>query len=179
MVDFFRKINKWIESNMILLAFTRLVETFAVSIIPGFLTVWVLARKPIYMLMYALFGVSMLVALIANIVFWYQFMRVMRNWKKYLIMNLGTYLLFAVVTIVWYFAITAGPSNAGDTLFYTRLFAGLRALEFFNAKTIYSIIILHVISIGACLLTGKISFSNAKKREEEYFKSEEEEYAEI
>ena len=166
-MNIINRFNEWLNGNSALLVFSRIIENFAIYAIPGFLMVWVLSKKPIYLLMYVLLWVCMLLAVSINTLLCYQFMRIMRDWKKYLAVNLGSYLFFAAATIAWYYAIALGEPTSSDTLFYTKMFAGLRAFECFGVKTIVSVIITHIVSVIVYIVTGRIAWVHAKRDEEE------------
>lgn len=144
-----------VDSNSpLLLTFTRLVETFLACIIPSAITIYVLSKKPVINLMYAMYFAGMVLCLCANGYFWYQFMKVLRSWKKYLRVNLGTYLVFAAAMIGGYYI-------ADDPRVYTAFFGIYRALECFDLKTIVSLAAMNVLSLGVLFVAGAAGM-NAK-----------------
>lgn len=136
--------------------FRRLLETFLACVVPSALTMFVLTKKPIEDLMYAMYFAGMFICLCANGFFWYWYMASSGSWKKFLRMNLGTYAVFAAAMIAGYYI-------TDDPRLYTMFFGIYRALEFFEAKTIVSLALMNVLACCVMLLAGNMGLKLYQK----------------
>lgn len=136
------------RNSSVMLTFTRFVETFLTCIIPSVITMFVLSKKSVVDLMYAMYFAGMFLCLCVNGFFWFQFMNVLKDWNKFLKVNLSIYLLFAAVMIGGFY-LTDDPRT------YSVFFGVYRALEFFGIKTIISLVLMNALSVGVMPLAGK------------------------
>lgn len=137
------------ENRKIRMFFIRMIETFMSCILLSMAAFFVLTRRPTQLLMFMLFGFGMILFWGINSFFWIEFMQVIKNWKKFIAVNAGVYLIFAAVMIISYF-LTENPR------LYTIFFGIFRALEVVDMPTIVSIIITNFISVLLMIVMGFI-----------------------